>query len=78
MSALEQVYFSWYHLDLDLPRTGICEFDEAIPLPMDLMSNDTSLGKQVQFQGMAMISIHRIVTRIHTEMFQGTYTPSYD
>ncbi|KAK3065192.1 hypothetical protein LTS18_006742 [Coniosporium uncinatum] len=42
------------------------------------MSNNSSLGKQVQFQAMAMISIHRIVSRIHSEMFEGTYASSHE
>jgi len=45
---------------------------------MDVMDNNSTLAKQVQFQAMAMISIHRIVSRIHSEMFEGTYAPSHE
>jgi len=45
---------------------------------MDHMGNNSTLAKQVQFQAMAMISMHRIISRIHSEMFEGTFAPSHE
>ncbi|KAL0264692.1 hypothetical protein SLS55_000643 [Diplodia seriata] len=38
--------FAWYHYDLDLPRTGVCDHEEEIPLPGELWGHRTEEDQQ--------------------------------
>jgi hypothetical protein len=63
------VALSWYHIDLDLPKTGIEDFEEMIPLPGE-HTNDSDL-EFVHMQFLAMITLRRLITRIHVTLFEG-------
>lgn len=77
-NAIKRVYWTcntienWYHIDLDLPRTGICDHEDAVPLPSD---NSLTIGAENQHNLMhfsAMISLRRLITRIHSAIFEAT------
>ncbi|KAF2400784.1 hypothetical protein EJ06DRAFT_581841 [Trichodelitschia bisporula] len=59
---------SWYHMDLDLPRTGISDLESQVPLPGNSAPFDQrEEGLHMQF--MAMITLRRLITRIHVMIF---------
>ncbi|KAE9964448.1 hypothetical protein BLS_008297 [Venturia inaequalis] len=57
---------SWYHIDLDLPKTGIADHADSVPLPGE-QAQSMDEGPQMQF--LAMISLLRLITRTHDTLF---------
>ncbi|OCL05195.1 hypothetical protein AOQ84DRAFT_299382 [Glonium stellatum] len=77
-NAIKRIYWTcntvenWYHIDLDLPRTGICDHEDIVPLPTD---NSLAIGAESQHNLLhfsAMISLRRLITRIHSAIFEAT------
>ncbi|TID15171.1 Polyubiquitin [Venturia nashicola] len=58
---------SWYHIDLDLPKTGIADHADSVPLPGEQVQSKDE-GPQMQF--LAMISLLRLITRTHDTLFE--------
>ncbi|KAF2086496.1 hypothetical protein K490DRAFT_44350 [Saccharata proteae CBS 121410] len=76
-NLLKRVYWTcnlienWYHFDLDLPRTGICEHEDEVPLSGALKA-DPSAGEQHTLMCfLATIALRRLVTRVHNTIFEG-------
>ncbi|EKG09135.1 Transcription factor fungi [Macrophomina phaseolina MS6] len=63
----------WYYFDLDLPRTEICDYEDNVPLPGELWGQSTEEDQQTVMHLLAMIALHRVVTRIHKFIFNGMY-----
>lgn len=61
-------HHSWYHIDLDLPKTGIADHADSVPLPGE-QAQSMDEGPQMQF--LAMISLLRLITRTHDTLFHG-------
>ncbi|OCK80798.1 hypothetical protein K432DRAFT_296919 [Lepidopterella palustris CBS 459.81] len=75
--AIKRVFWTcnmienWYHIDLDLPRTGICDHEDTVPLPSDsVMISPEQQHNLMHFS--AMISLRRLITRIHSTIFEAT------
>jgi hypothetical protein len=64
---------SWYHIDLDLPKTGIADHADVVPLPGGHVDGKDE-GPQMQF--LAMISLLRLIIRTHDTIFEGTFPSS--
>ncbi|KAL1390850.1 hypothetical protein HDK64DRAFT_297683 [Phyllosticta capitalensis] len=62
----------WYHFDLDLPRTGMVESEDEVPLPGDLLGQATAEEQQAMMHFLAMIALRRLVTRVHKTLFEAT------
>ncbi|KAF2426578.1 hypothetical protein EJ08DRAFT_616412 [Tothia fuscella] len=64
---------NWYHMDLDLPRTGIEELESQIKLP----GKDTKDAQQehIKLQFLAMIALRRVISRIHVQIFEVADSP---
>lgn len=71
-----------YHLDLDLPRSGIADLEDTVPLPyfheggrdiMGFPSNDDKSHFQYNF--LAMIALRRLISRIHEAIHEGECLP---
>ncbi|QDS74774.1 hypothetical protein FKW77_001659 [Venturia effusa] len=58
---------NWYHIDLDLPKTGIADHADSVPLPGGQMQSRDE-GPQMQF--LAMISLLRLIIRTHDTLFE--------
>ncbi|KAF1983066.1 hypothetical protein K402DRAFT_414646 [Aulographum hederae CBS 113979] len=67
---------NWYHFELDLPRTGIREFGEQVSLPGNPRSSPED--NQVQIQYLAMIALHRLISRIHVDLHAQSHDGSPD
>ncbi|KAK7519178.1 hypothetical protein IWZ03DRAFT_309418 [Phyllosticta citriasiana] len=61
---------NWYHFDLDLPRTGMVESEDEIPLPGELLGQATAEEQQAMMHFLAMIALRRLVTRVHRTLFE--------
>ncbi|KAK4983050.1 hypothetical protein LTR50_007450 [Elasticomyces elasticus] len=68
-----------YHLDLDLPQTGISELEDHVPLPY--FHTDVQAGEDVadershfQYHFLAMIALKRLISRIHAALHDATST----
>ena len=72
----------FYHLDLDLPRTGIDNLDDEVPLPYfhDAHEQQKSSGllneerSHFQYHFLAMIALRRLIGRINTVIHEGMYS----
>ena len=71
----------FYHLDLDLPQTGIHSLEDEVPLPSFHESQETQ-GSGVtltesrshfQYHFMAMIALRRVVARINSTILECKY-----
>lgn len=69
-----------YHLDLDLPRSGIHSLEDTVPLPYfheggseiaGASSNDARSHFQYHF--LAMIALRRLISRIHNSIHECEY-----
>ena len=68
----------FYHLDLDLPRTGIDSMDDEVPLPYfhDAHERQNSSSPLVeershfQYHFLAMIALRRLIARINTAIHE--------
>jgi len=76
-----------YHLDLDLPHTGVQELEDTVPLPYsnkDLESAThqkddlSSFQHHSQHHFLAMIALRRLIHRIHETIFASTETKDSD
>ncbi|KAK3058886.1 hypothetical protein LTR09_000451 [Extremus antarcticus] len=62
----------FYHLDLDLPRTGIVSYEEEVPLPYFHDGHEAPTGpgteerSHFQYHFLAMIALRRLIARINT------------
>ncbi|TKA51528.1 hypothetical protein B0A49_12065, partial [Cryomyces minteri] len=70
---------NWYHLDLDLPQTGICEHEDHVPLPTfvgpyNTVENLSDEQSHFQYHFLAIIAIRRLITRIHHTIFDASNT----
>jgi hypothetical protein len=66
---MEVLRCSWYHMDLDLPRTGIEDYEDRIPLPGK--ETKDAQQEQIRMQFLAMITLRRVISRIHVTIFEG-------
>lgn len=58
-------------MDLDLPRTGIEDHEDAVPLPGQ--ETKDSQQEQIKMQFLAMITLRRVISRIHVTIFEGKF-----
>ena len=63
----------FYHLDLDLPRTGIEDLEDEVPLPYFHEANEHGINGALteersffQYHFLAMIALRRLIARINT------------
>jgi hypothetical protein len=56
-------------MDLDLPRTGIEDLEDKIPLPGK--ETKDAQQEQIKMQFLAMITLRRVISRIHVTIFEG-------
>jgi hypothetical protein len=67
----------FYHLDLDLPRTGIVGFEDEVPLPYFHDAHDQPSGpiseerSHFQYHFLAMIALRRLIARINQTIHEG-------
>lgn len=64
---------SWYHLDLDLPGSGIGNYEDSIPLPDDGDDPADSDRNLVLTYFSAMIVLSRLIRRTHRILFDCMY-----
>ncbi|KAI9659288.1 MAG: hypothetical protein M1821_001546 [Bathelium mastoideum] len=66
---------NWYHLDLDLPQTGINDLEAEVALPYlgDQYRNENPDEERfhVQLPFLAMIAIRQLTTSAHAAIFDG-------
>lgn len=65
-----------YHLDLDLPQSGIQSLEDVVPLPYfhDGASTEVSNSEDrshFQYHFLAMIALRRLISRIHETIHDG-------
>ena len=68
----------FYHLDLDLPKTGIDHLDDQVPLPYfhDAHENHNSSGPLIeershfQYHFLAMIALRQLISRINNAIHE--------
>lgn len=67
----------FYHLDLDLPRTGIDTLEDEVPLPYFHEANEqgsngplTEERSHFQYHFLAMIALRRLIARINNAIHQ--------
>lgn len=73
-----------YHLDLDLPQTGIHTLEDEVPLPYFHEAQETHRGvgrtvderSHFQYHFLAMIALRRLIARIHGVIHECTSTYS--
>lgn len=70
-----------YHLDLDLPQTGICTLEDEVPLPsfhetQDSQGDSRGSGAQFHFQYhfLAMIALRKLISRINAAIHECTFS----
>jgi hypothetical protein len=70
-----------YHLDLDLPQTGICTLEEEVPLPsfhkaQDSQAHSRGSGALLQFEYhfLAMITLRKLIDRINAVIHECTFS----
>jgi len=67
----------FYHLDLDLPCTGIANFEDEVPSPTFHDGHEAPSGPlteecpHFQYHFLAMISLRRLISRINTAIHGG-------
>ncbi|KAJ9634781.1 hypothetical protein H2199_008830 [Coniosporium tulheliwenetii] len=69
----------WYHVDLDLPQTGISEYQDDIPLPLFPEQPEHKVDYEpspfkdkrthYQYNFLGMIAIRRLIDRINNELY---------
>ncbi|KAI9712057.1 MAG: hypothetical protein M1820_001766 [Bogoriella megaspora] len=64
----------WYHLDLDLPQTGISSLESEVPLPRFVRQDITATPHRderslIEYPFLAMIAIRRLTSNIHAVIF---------
>ncbi|KAF2156931.1 hypothetical protein K461DRAFT_219778 [Myriangium duriaei CBS 260.36] len=62
-----------YHLELDLPRTGIYGLEDQIPLPafqraQYISSSNAETSSYFHYHFLAMIALRRLIARIHSAL----------
>lgn len=70
-----------YHLDLDLPRSGIVTLEDKVPLPCFYTTQEPQRGiepvtdecSQIECHFLAMITLHRLIARAHSVIRNCTY-----
>ncbi|EKG18335.1 hypothetical protein MPH_04417 [Macrophomina phaseolina MS6] len=67
---------NWYHFDLDLPRTAMCDHEDEVPLPGELLGQSTEEDQQTVMHFLAMIALRRLVTRVHKTIFEASSSSS--
>ncbi len=71
----------FYHLDLDLPRTGIVDYEDEVPLPYFHDAHEQPSGMMTeershfQYHFLAMIALRRLISRINTTIHECEYDP---
>lgn len=75
----------FYHLDLDLPRTGITSFEDEVPLPYFHDAHGQGSGSPLsddkshfQYHFLAMIALRRLIARINSAIHESKRTCSPD
>lgn len=71
MAIRELTGLSLYHLDLDLPQTGIHHLEDEVPLPYFHEAQDppgvlSDERSHFQYHFLAMIALRRLIARIHS------------
>lgn len=66
-----------YHLDLDLPQTGICTLEDEVPLPSFYGTQDSQgwlsgsrTQSQFQYHFLAMIALRKLISRINATILE--------
>lgn len=77
MNKADSIPHSLYHLELDLPRTGIHTLEDSVPLPYfrDGPDGTTSTPPQkshFHYHFLAMIALRNLITRIHAAIHGST------
>lgn len=70
-----------YHLDLDLPQSGIQSLEDTVPLPYFHEGQDSMAPgftgnderSHFQYHFLAMIALRRLISRIHEVIHEGQY-----
>ncbi|TKX19267.1 fungal Zn(2)-Cys(6) binuclear cluster domain-containing protein 23 [Elsinoe australis] len=62
-----------YHLELDLPRTGIYTLEDQIPLPSfqqsrSISAHESEEASHYHYHFLAMIALRRLIARIHASL----------
>jgi hypothetical protein len=63
---------SWFHFDLDLPRTNINDLADTIPLPggdSKAYANETE--EKVALNFLAIASLARVIARVQQGVYHG-------
>ncbi|KAF2715929.1 hypothetical protein K431DRAFT_316899 [Polychaeton citri CBS 116435] len=71
-----------YHLDLDLPQTGLCHMEEEVPMPgfHELSDPSGSTGllseerSHLGYHFLAMIALRKLIRRIHSVIHDSSST----
>ncbi|KAF2144101.1 uncharacterized protein K452DRAFT_285324 [Aplosporella prunicola CBS 121167] len=77
-NLLKRVYWtcnlieSWYHFELDLPQTGICDHEDDVPLPGEILGPSAVEDQSTVMHFLAIIALRRLVTRVHKTIFEAT------
>lgn len=71
----------FYHLDLDLPQTGICTLEDEVPLPFFQETDDSerfSSGSgallKFQYHFLAMIALRKLISRTNAAINECTFS----
>jgi hypothetical protein len=60
----------WFHYDLDLPLTSLSTHEDVMSLPAQITEPSVE-GQQIYFYFLALISIHKLVSSIHSMLYEG-------
>ncbi|KAF2808702.1 uncharacterized protein BDZ99DRAFT_389599 [Mytilinidion resinicola] len=80
--AVKRVYWmchlieNWFHLDLDLPQTGLCNLQGEVPLPEDGDSNISDDMHYNMLHFTALEYLRKVIARIHSDISRGKSTNS--
>ncbi|OJD32009.1 c6 finger domain protein [Diplodia corticola] len=66
----------WFHYDLDLPHTGVCDHEDEVPLPGEIGGYRTEEEQQTVMYFLAMIALRQLVTRVHKTIFEASRATS--
>ncbi|KAF2497843.1 hypothetical protein BU16DRAFT_326546 [Lophium mytilinum] len=76
--AVKRVYWmchlieNWFHLDLDLPQTGLCNLQGEVPLPED---GDSAISDDMHYNLLhftALEYLRKVIARIHSDISRAT------
>lgn len=49
----------------------MCEYEDEVPLPGELLGQNTGEDQETIMNFLAMIALRRLVTRVHRTIFEG-------